>query len=492
MPSRNRAAIVASTLLSVLILLVWALLLATLADLDASDAMGKALAKGFASIEIVVLWVLLGILLIVASVRAVPVVVTLAAVGLLIASCFAAIGAVDLLADRKLPPYFWPILTPTLVPPIVVAFCFWALVPVLRAGVSVGVASGTALGTLFVLSAVMLPMEQMRDRAYQRQATQREDWAKGFARLASDAPLWDLTPFLNTSDSTRVDAVLDRIRHLDRRQTDAETMLVRGDFPLAYLGEFDLDPNASICEKARDLLRRRVQPLVRTVAKVNSYAKIADDVAGAVAAMTWLVGYGCSCDAESLAWEAMANGYRDTNFDVVRLRELRDPQELGRTLHESPARFSMLTPQAHLKAWLKFTDENEFRAQALAGARQLDHRTADAVEMLQAHDFGSYKILTYLPVLDLDATPALCDASLEALYNQFVPIYRPPADDPRPYDELLERLGVDEPLVALQWLASHGCNADRELNEAETLVRSYRDSPERTAMLTRLAALHRN
>jgi hypothetical protein len=66
MPSRNRAAIVASTLLSILILLVWALLLATLADLDASDAMGKALAKGFASIEIVVLWVLLGILLIVA------------------------------------------------------------------------------------------------------------------------------------------------------------------------------------------------------------------------------------------------------------------------------------------------------------------------------------------------------------------------------------------------------------------------------------------
>jgi hypothetical protein len=25
----------------------------------------------------------------------------------------------------------------------------------------------------------------------------------------------------------------------------------------------------------------------------------------------------------------MANAYRDTNFDVVRLRELRDPQELN-------------------------------------------------------------------------------------------------------------------------------------------------------------------
>ena len=233
MPSRNRAAIITSTLLSILILLVWALLLATLADLDASDAMGKALAKGFASIEIIVLWVLLGVLLIVAAVRVVPIAVTLAALALLIASCFAAIGAVDLLADPKLPPYAWPILTPTLVPPIVVAFCIWALVPVLRTGVPVGVASGTVLGALFVLSAVMLPMQQMRDRAHQRQAIQREDWARGFAGLASDAPLWELTPFLNTSDSSRAQTVLERIRHLDRRQTDAETMLVRGDLPLA-------------------------------------------------------------------------------------------------------------------------------------------------------------------------------------------------------------------------------------------------------------------
>ena len=39
-------------------------------------------------------------------------------------------------------------------------------------------------------------------------------------------------------------------------------------------------------------------------------------------------------DKESLAWESMAKAYRDTNFDVYRLAELRDPKELGRLLHD--------------------------------------------------------------------------------------------------------------------------------------------------------------
>ncbi len=50
--------------------------------------------------------------------------------------------------------------------------------------------------------------------------------------------------------------------------------------------------------------------------------------------MDWLVDYGCSCDAESLAWETMAKAYRDMNFDVVSLRELRDPKWFGRASRE--------------------------------------------------------------------------------------------------------------------------------------------------------------
>lgn len=89
-----------------------------------------------------------------------------------------------------------------------------------------------------------------------------------------------------------------------------------------------------------------------TYGRKNANAKpdieLATGVADAVAAMEWLVGYGCSCDTETRAWEDMANARRYASFDVVRLTELRDPKELGRTLREDPPRVAMLTSQSHL------------------------------------------------------------------------------------------------------------------------------------------------
>jgi hypothetical protein len=221
------------------------------------------------------------------------------------------------------------------------------------------------------------------------------------------------------------------------------------------------------------------------------YAEVADRVAAALAAMKWLVGNGCSCDAESLAWESMARAYRDTNFDVYELAELRDPGALGRVLLQSPDRFSMLTPRAHLRAWLRFAREEATHDRALAGARTLDHRTDDAIEMLGHDEFEAGAVLAYMPALDLAATEPLCAASLKVLHERVSQIYRPRPDDPRSYDELLSRLGADQPLTALQWLASHGCRADAVLGEAADLVRTYQDSPARTSMLAGLEQLHR-
>ena len=96
-----------------------------------------------------------------------------------------------------------------------------------------------------------------------------------------------------------------------------------------------------------------------------------------------------------------------------------------------------------------------------------------------------------MPALDLEATQPLCQSSLQVLRGQFAQVYRPQPDDPRSYDELLGRLGAGAPLIALQWLALHGCGADAALSEAEELVRSYQDSLQRTAMLASLGQLHR-
>jgi hypothetical protein len=193
-----------------------------------------------------------------------------------------------------------------------------------------------------------------------------------------------------------------------------------------------------------------------------------------------------------LAWETIAKGYRDTNFDVHRLAELRDPKELGRTLRERPERFSMLGPKSHLKGWLKFADDKNLHEQALAGARALDHRTVDAVEIFvnKYDDESRWKLLRYLTALDLDATMPLCANALSQLHGQFAKVYRPgPNDEPRPYSELLERLGNGEQLPDLLWLAGHGCDAGPELSEAVALVNAYQDSSGKADMLATLMRL---
>jgi hypothetical protein len=478
--------------ISVLALLLWVLQVATLSDLSSSDAAGNGLAQAFTAIEIIILWVLLAILMIIAAVNGpMPALAGFAALLLVPASGIVAMTALGLLAQPRVSPFLWPIIVPALVPPLVVAFCFWTLVPSIRAVIPAAVATAIVWGATFVLCLAIAPMLYMRNLAEQHEAAAREKYAVDFASLPADSPLWDWTPFLATPDDTRKHDVLERIRHLDRRQSDAEIMLDRGDFPLGYLGSFNLDPTPAICDKARSLLRRQVAPLILKTPNSKPYADIGIAVADAVAAMDWLVGYGCSCDAESLAWETMAKAYRDTNFDVYRLAELRDPKELSRILLNDPASFSMLTPQSHLKAWLKFAGDKALHDQALAGARTLDHRTADAIEMLNANEYSAQTLMGYLPDLDLEATAPLCAAALKEQFRELAPVYRPRADDPRSYRELVERLGGGNPFAALMWLAQHGCDVEAEVNQAEDIVRAYQDSPRRTAMLAQLAQLHR-
>ena len=274
----------------------------------------------------------------------VPAPAALAALILVPASGYAALTAMDLLSLPGVPPRLWPIIVPAFIPPLIVSFCFWALVPSLRAVIPAGFAACFVWGAVLILGVSIVPMGHIRNLADEQEAARLAKFDEDYARLPPNAPLWDLAPFLETRNETKLRAVLDRIRSLDQRQSQAEIMLDRGDFPLGYLGRFDLDPTPAICDKARNLLRRRVEPLVLKAPDSEPYFKILFDVADALAAMKWLVGYECSCDAESLAWESMAKTYRNTNFDVVELARLRDPKELGRVLREYPARFSMLTP----------------------------------------------------------------------------------------------------------------------------------------------------
>jgi len=345
---------------------------------------------------------------------------------------------------------------------------------------------------MLVVCLSIWPLSQLRNAVDELEAARLEKFDADLARVPADAPMWYWIPFLDTRNSDIRAKVLESIRSIGDRQAQAETMLDRGDFPVGELSSFDLDPTPALCEKARSLLRKRVEPLVLKTQETRPYTEIAVQVSEAVSGMDWLVGYGCACDAESVAWEAMARGYSNTGFDVYRLAELRDPKALGRTLRERPEHFSMLNAKSHLKGWLRFADDGILQGRALAGARALDHRTADAVEILldKYDDESRWNLLRHLSELDLAAPPPLCTNALSELHGQLTQVYRPGAnDEPRPYSELLERLGNGNQLPDLIWLARHGCAAGQELGEAIAAVNAYRDSPGRAEMLATLTQL---
>jgi hypothetical protein len=373
-----------------------------------------------------------------------------------------------------------------------VAYCFWALLPGMRGRIPAPIASGVTWGAIFLLCIAIAPFEKVREHADDLVSAALEKYEADLAKLPADAPLWDWVPFFNTRNDTKLGEILDGIKKIDRRQSDAELMLERGDFPLGFIGRLDLTPTPALCGKARALLRSKVAPLVLATPQSKPYSDIAEPVSDALAAMKWLIGYDCDATAEVSAWESMANAYRDTSFDTVELRELRDPKQLGHIVRNYPERFSQLTPKAHLRAWLSFEDKKEFHDRALAGARKLEHRTADAVEMLKSGGEGDpWTVLRLLTVLDLDATPALCDFALDELHKELARIHRPTPEQPMPYKELLERLGTGDQFGAAMWLGAHGCEADAGLREAESLILTYEDSPARAAMLAKLAAVHR-
>jgi len=490
----SSGAVVAAYVLSAVALLAWLILLPGLASLDASDAAGNAMAQGFAALQAIVVWVLLAIVILLCWAKGrMPPWAGVAALALVPGSCVAAFGALTLLARPDMPPYAWPIAAIAAPPPIIVAYGLWAITPALRARLPERPVSIGVWGVVLALALSVVAMQSVRDDVLQKAEAALAAWRAEVAATPANAPLWRWTALLGRGFYEE-GQVIDKIRALDRRQADAEAMLTRGDFPLGYLSRFDLDPTQAVCAGAKVELRAQVAPLVSAKPQTRPYAEVADKVDAAIAAMSWLVDYGCAVDAESQAWQAMAEGYRDPGWPIHEFADLRDPKALGRTLRDAPEKFSQLGPEARLWAWLSFADRPETRDAAIAGARKVASRNDDAVQMLENKNRGPgiFILIAAIPSLDLEATPRLCAAALAHLReDDFDHAYRPTADDPRPYEQLLEQLGAGEPLTTLQWLAGHGCDAEAELAEAETIVKTYQDSPERQTMLAGLASLHR-
>jgi lipoprotein NlpI len=144
-------------------------------------------------------------------------------------------------------------------------------------------------------------------------------------------------------------------------------------------------------------------------------------------------------------------------------------------------RFQKLTADSPLWDWAQFFGKNsDFDEQAIAGARALTHRQADAEEALR-RGMG-FPLIEYRR-LDLAATPGFCTAAGDFLSQDAAAHKAPGADADyltvqqyfEPYDE------------AVEWLTQSRCNLDGAIAGIRETVGGYKQSSSRDAYLAALA-----
>lgn len=140
------------------------------------------------------------------------------------------------------------------------------------------------------------------------------------------------------------------------------------------------------------------------------------------------------------------------------------------------------TPDSPLWEWLDLVDPRlGVREEALAGARSLTHRQADADELL-AH--GAPGFLTELPNLDLEPTPTIIAGHKKYLLDMARSLQRDDAGSVK-YSWVASQ--VDPYLPTIQWMAERHCGCSAEMAAVEAAVRRYKGSPGKAECLAALA-----
>ncbi len=490
----SKAARVGGLSLASLAAMVWVAMVANLSQLGPVGLDGQATIQLLGAFELIALFALLTALTILAAAAGEMTRGAKLAALVLLPLAFAACWR-SLTPLASAPAAIWrgSIVAPALAPPLIGAYALTILFRPFRRAWPSRLAGSVAWGGVALICVAVLTLHLMREASARHEAEADHRWQAKFDATPANAPLAKWTEQLETAAPARRKDVLAAMRKVPTRQRDAETLLDGDAFPIGALGAIDLDPTQSLCEKARASLVRGAARLLPLAPGSREFREIADKFDAAADALEWLVANGCDCGDASRAWEAVARGYLDPNFDVARLKSLRDREAVERLRESNVKNFSLLTPRSSLQAWLRFADDRKFGVEALIGARSLEHRTGDAIEALSSEfdPDSAATVLRFLPTLDLDPTPALCRAALREVRRQLAAVSRPPLSGPRSYSALLEETAREQPLAALQWLAAHGCPAEAELADAQALVSAYQDSPSRAAMLASLAELRR-
>jgi hypothetical protein len=161
--------------------------------------------------------------------------------------------------------------------------------------------------------------------------------------------------------------------------------------------------------------------------------------------------------------------------------------ERQRIRAENLEKLRAMPPGASITNWYPLLEaEGGVQAEALAALRLDPSRQPQIEEML---GYGIHRAMTLLPDLDLQPTPALCQAAGAFLLKTATGSHLRKRDDPVPYTA---QVSFHELLPGIRWLVAHGCNCDEGIAALDASARTYLDSPDRRKLLADLAALRQH
>jgi hypothetical protein len=166
---------------------------------------------------------------------------------------------------------------------------------------------------------------------------------------------------------------------------------------------------------------------------------------------------------------ALPNPARDARQAALeRAREEKLQQEEKDALKNEAEAFAKLGPDSSLRDYLQYLPGGDSRSrEALAGARRVKSRQADAVELLKA---GRLEALTDLFRLELQVTPELCKAYDEALASAASRVTKARSD------YLTIAIDLEQQLPNINWLVEGGCKLDTSLRLLADNVHAVSDS----------------
>ncbi len=319
---------VLNVLLAVGAMLLWIMSMASLSDLHGSDAAGNGLAAAFGMLASIALWIALLVLLLFSAIRgAWPAWTRWAALILFPACAVASFLAIGLL-NSSFYKAKWPLVVPGVAPVLMIVYAVWALYPTLQRALPAVWFSATVWGAILILSLVVWPEYVYRARhgredqakaeaEYKASEPQRVEVARQESQIALNklddkTPLRDWLEFTGPENELRGQA-FEKIRHLTRRQADAEILFRQGFTYLQRdLPELDLQATPPVCEGSIRYFREKLGDLRPRIDNPPPFAAVQEFIQPYMPGLRWMVEHRCDCGAVLDELESAVRRYEDS------------------------------------------------------------------------------------------------------------------------------------------------------------------------------------